>query len=329
MPEIQGTAAPVAQTQQPSTPDANKSSDSSFLTSENNIEAGDSQDYSSDAEIDAALNDGDLTSSQAKDMKKKLKLKVDGAEEDFEIDLANEDELKKHFQKSKSFDKRLKEFSGFKSNFEKFIEKLKTAPDSVLEELGIDVDKFSEERIQKKLEQMSKSPEQIEREKMQAELEQLRKEKEEAAKAKETAEQEALMNKSAMEIESSIIKAMDKASTILPKNNEVIGQIAKAMKEAMARGYNEVTVDDVVPIVEKRYKEQLAKLFDALPEEAIELVVGKNNLDRLRKKRLAKMAPPTSKNVGRDTGASALEKSRAAESKEDKPKRTYKDFFKS
>lgn len=304
--------------------------DSGLFDSNSSGENVESQDLSSDSEIDAAVEDGELSKAEAKELKKKLKLKVDGKEEDFEIDLNNEEELKKHFQKSKSFDKRLQEFSGLKTDVQRFMEELKNSPESVLEKLGIDVDGMSEKRIQKKIEELSKSPEQLEREKMQSELEALRKEKEESAKAREQAEQETLMNKTAMEIESSIIKAMESTKTILPKNNpEVIGQIAKAMKEAMMKGYNEVTVEDVVQVVEKRYKEQLARLFDVLPEEAIEMVVGKGNLERLRKKRIQKApVPPTIKQLGKDTGTSALEKSRA-ENREEKPKKSYRDFFRS
>lgn len=329
MPEnVVATPAPNAAPAN-SAPVADKSptGDSGLFDSNSTSENMESQDLSSESEIDAAVDEGDLSKAEAKELKKKLKLKVDGKEEEFEIDLNNEEELKKHFQKSKSFDKRLQEFSGLKSNVEKFMEQLKNSPESVLEQLGIDVDTLSEKRIQKKIEELSKSPEQIEREKMQTELETLRKEKEEAAKAKEIAEQEAMMNKTAMEIESSIIKAMENTKSILPKNNpEVISQIAKAMHQAMVKGYNEVTVEDVVPIVEKRYREQLAKLFDALPEETLEMVVGKGNLERLRKKRVARATPPTIKQLGKDTGTSALEKSRA-ENKEEKPKKSYRDFF--
>lgn len=334
MPDNVGTIPAVnapapANNATPAPVDNKSTGDSGLFDSNSNTENVESQELSSDSEIDAAVEDGELSKAEAKELKKKLKLKIDGKEEEFELDFNDEEGLKKHLQKSRSFDKRLQEFSGLKSDVQKFMDELKNSPESVLEKLGIDVDGMSEKRIQKKIEELSKSPEQIEREKMQAELEQLRKEKEEAAKAKEIAEQEALMNKTAMEIESSIISAMESAKTILPKNNpEVIGQIAKAMKEAMAKGYNEVTVEDVVHIVEKRYKEQLAKLFDVLPEDAIEMVVGKNNLERLRKKRISKAQVPTIKQLGKDTGTSALEKSRA-ENKEEKPKKSYREFFKS
>lgn len=325
MPEASpGVTATSTNTPAPAVSEKSATESQPQSTSENS----NSQELSN-SEIEAAVASGELSQKEAKDLKKKYKIKSDGKEEEIELDLGDEEAVKKHLQKSRSFDTRLKEFSGFKSQVDQFMDQLRNAPESVLEQLGINVDEMSEKRIQKKIEELSKSPEQLEREKMQSELEALRKEKDESAKAREVAEQEAMMNKTAAEIESSIIKAMDKANTILPKNNpQIIGEIARAMKEAMSRGYNEVTVDDVVPIVEKRYRQQLSSLFDVLPEEAIETILGKNNLERMRKKRVAKATPPTAKQAGKDTGETILNASREAE-KNSKPKKNYRDFFRS
>jgi hypothetical protein len=68
-------------------------------------------------------------------------------------------------------------------------------------------------------------------------------------------------------------------------------------------------------------------LFDILPEEAIEMLVGNNNLDRLRKKRIAKAPPMTARQAAVDTGDSAMSKQRSDESKDSK-KMSYSDFFK-
>jgi hypothetical protein len=313
---VQESSAPVENSEASNT--ENSSTDSMSL------------DGSSPEALDQAVAEGEITKKQANELKKKYQLKVDGKDEELELDLANEDEVKKHLQKSKSFDKRSKEFAGFKSQVEQFIQKLKSAPDSVLADMGIDVDDFAEKRIQRKIEEMSKSPEQLEREKMQAELEQLRREKEEAAKAREEAEQESMLQQSVAEIQNGIMAAMEETNTILPKRNtKVIGWIGQAMKMAMERGHNEVTVKDVIPIVEKRYKQELKELFDVLPEDAIEALVGNNNLDRLRKKRIAKAPPMTARNVTSDTGSSS--RSQAASSQEntkDQKKMSYTDFFK-
>lgn len=321
---------------QPSGP---PTSDSQFMESSAPQESSDtsesteasSEEISSESEVDAALEDGVIDKQEAKALKRKFQLKIDGKDEDLELDLNNDDEVKKHLQKSKSFDKRSKEWAGFKTQVDQFISQLKSSPDSVLEQLGINVDDFAEKRIQRRLEEMSKSPEQIEREKMQQELESLRKEKEDSGKAREKAEQELLLKKTVSEIESGIMKALESTGSKLPKNNpEVLGEIAKAMKEAMKHGYNEVTVEDVIPMVEKRYMQRVKALFDILPEDMIESYMGQNNAERLRKKRLTKMVPPTARQAATDTGESSKAssmKERAEAAAKDK-KMTFSEFFK-
>lgn len=263
---------------------------------------------------------------KVQDLKKKYNLKVDGREEEMELDLANDEEVKKYLQKAKGFDKRAKEHATLQSQVDQLIQQLKDAPESVLERLGLDVDDFAQKRLTKKIEQMAKSPEQIQREKDLAELDQLRKDKDQMMKDKESAEQETMLQKSISEIENGIISAMEDSKTLLPKRNKkVIGWIGQALKIAMEKGHSEVTVKDVIPVVERRYKQELQELFDVLPEDALEMMIGNNNLERLRKKRVAKVAPPTSRQVARDTGASSGKK----DSNEAKAKpMSYTDFFK-
>lgn len=322
-----GSTQPASDSQfmEPSAPQESSDTQSSEST-----EAS-SEEISSESDVDAALEDGIIDKQEAKALKRKFQLKIDGKDEDLELDLNNDDEVKKHLQKSKSFDKRSKEWAGFKTQVDQFISQLKSSPDSVLEQLGINVDDFAEKRIQRRLEEMSKSPEQLEREKMQQELESLRKEKEDNGKAREKAEQELLLKKTVSEIESGIMKALESTGSKLPKNNpEVLGEIAKAMKEAMKHGYNEVTVEDVIPMVEKRYMQRVKALFDILPEDMIESYMGQNNAERLRKKRLTKMVPPTARQAATDTGESSRAssmKERAEAAAKDK-KMTFSEFFK-
>lgn len=279
-------------------------------------------------EIEASEDVVEVAPPQPTTSKKKYQLKIDGKDEELELDFSNDDEVKKYLQKAKGFDKRSQEFAGYKTQVQQFLKKLQDDPSSLFSEIGMDPDEWAEKRLQKKLEEMAKSPEQLEREKMQQELEQLRREKEESAKAKEQAEQEAILQKTASEIQNGIMKALDSSKSILPKDNPaVIGEIAKAMKEAMKRGYNEVSVEDVIPLVEKRYKQQIQSLFNILPEDSLEMMIGNQNLDRLRKRRVAKnmsSPAPTAKQVVKDTGASA----KPAAKEKETPKMSYSQFFK-
>ena len=323
MSEINASApAPIEQSNvQPESSEQNESSIE--LSSSEGLESSDDSLQSDDA-IDAAEAAGEISAKEANQLKKKLKLKVDGQEIEEEVDFNDEEGLKKHLQKSKAFDKRLKEFSTYKSQVEQMLEMLQNDPEALLEKMGINVDELSEKRLTKKIEELKKSPEQIEREKMEKELEDLRKEKKRAEEERSKAELEKMRNEQAQQIETDISSALDDAKSILPKKNPLVMQrIAQTMLMAMQNGYPEVTAKDVIPLVEKQWKNELNEFFSVVPEEVLEQLVGKNNLDRHRKKRIAakpKVQTTTANQIVKDTGKKSEEK--PAE------KVSYKDFFK-
>lgn len=325
MSEINNAAPPAAPAEAIAS-ESNESLESSMgmdVSSDEGMQSSDS-DLSSEDSIDAAEASGEISAKEAKELKKVLKLKVDGQEIEETLDFNDEEGLKKHLQKSKAFDKRLKEFSTYKSQVEQMLEMLQSDPEALLEKMGINVDELSEKRLTKKIEEMKKSPEQIEREKMEKELEDLRKEKKKAEEERQKAELERMRNEQAQQIETDISSALDDAKSILPKKNPLVMQrIAQTMLMAMQNGYPEVTAKDVIPLVEKQWKTELNEFFSVVPEEVLEQLVGKENIDRHRKKRIAtkpKVQTTTANQIAKDTGA---------KKEQDKPqeKLSYKDFF--
>lgn len=316
MSEVSNTVAAVAAGNPPQATDGNSAQTDfdaieSEVTDEIGNESAAPEAVAGEKAIDAAAQAGQITKAQAAEMKKVLKLKIDGQEEDFEMP-QDDEELKKHFQKSKAFDKRLKEFSGYKSQVDSLIAQLQNDPESVLEKMGINVDEFAEKRLTKAVENAKKSPDQLEKEKMTKELEDLRKEKKQAEEDRQKAELEKMKNQHAQEIETSIGEALDSAKSILPKKNPLVYQrIAQTMLLAMQNGYPEVTAKDVIPVVEKQWKAELNDLFNVLPEETLETLVGKANLDRYRKTRVtssktkkpANTQTQTASQVVKDTGS--------------------------
>jgi hypothetical protein len=286
---------------------------------------GDVQDISSEDDIAAAVQAGEISKKEAQVLRKKLVLKVDGEEIEEEVDWNDEDGLKKHLQKSKAFDKRSKEFSSYKTNVDAFLKRLQDDPESLLEEMGYDVDSMSEKRLSKKIEELKKSPEQLEKEKMQKELESLKKRIESEEKEKERLELEAKRNQHAMEIQEGIMKGLEDTKSKLPKDNpRVIEMIGQNMLFAMKNGYPNVTPKDVIPIVERQYRDEIRKFMDISPEDLIEEFVGKDNLARYRKKQLAasrsSVKTETPKQMIRDTGTSKPKE-------EVKEKKSFKKLF--
>lgn len=275
------------------------------------------------ASIDQAEKSGEITKKEAQELKKKLKLKVDGQEFEEELDFNDEDALVRHLQKSKAFDKRLKEFSGFKSQVDAAFELLQKDPEAFLEKIGMNVDEFAEKRLSKKIEEMKKSPEQIAKEKMEKELEELRSEKKRIEEERQRNEIENLRNQQAMEIENDITTALDDTKSLLPKKNPLVMQrIAQTMLLAMQNGYHSVTAKDVIPLVEKQWKQELNEFFSVIPEETMEMLIGKANLDKYRKKKVMNRPKPqtaTAKQIVTDGG----EKGEA----KPKTKQSFRDFF--
>lgn len=280
-------------------------------------------------EIAAAAKAGDLTPKEVQALKKKLKLKVDGQEFEEEVDWNDEVGMTKHLQKSKAFDKRMQEFSGYKSQVDAIMEMLDKDPEALLEKLGKNVDEIAEKRLQRKIAEMEKSPEQLEKDKMAKELEDLRKEAKKIKEEKEQNELESLRNQHAMELERDIKSALEGSNTILPKRSPIVmHRIGQALYLAMKNGYPEVKVSDVIPIVEKQFKQELSDLFSVMPEDTIEALVGKEPLHKWRKSLIAKSrqskaTEATTKPTINDTGTV----SKSAETEEANKKR-FKDFFK-
>lgn len=278
--------------------------------------------------IDKAQAEGKITKKQADSMRKQLKIKVDGKEETVELDLGNDEELKRHLQKAKAFDKRAKEFSELKGSVENLMKRIMSGNDADAEQALMDLgmknpEEFAAKLLERKIKELEKSPEQIEREKMQKELEELRSEKKRIQEEKEKAEMEKMRDQHAAEIERDITKALEDSKSVLPKNNpRVMRRIAQTMLHAMEQGYSDVTVNDVVPIVEKEWREEIRSYFDSSAEELIEELVGKNNLEKLRMKRLSKrpQAPKATASSIKDTGNKTQDDS-------EKPKKSLKSFL--
>ena len=269
----------------------------------------DGGDLDSENEIDAAEATGQISKKEAIQLKKKLKIKVDGQEMEEELSWDDEDGLKKHVQKSKAFDKRAKEHAEYKAQVEQAFNMLQQDPEAFLEKLGINVDDLSEKRLSRKLEELKKSPEELEREKMQKELEDYKRKEKEARERAEKAELERMKNEASAKIESDIYEALDSANSILPKKNPaVLQRIAQAMVFAISKGYTDVTAKDVIPFVEQQYKQEYAEMMRMVPDDVFEALATKERLTNYRKAQVKAKAPSVQKPQIKDTGATKTKK---------------------
>lgn len=258
---------------------------------------------------------------------KKLKLKVDGKEEDFEFDPNDDEFMTRQLQMSKMGQKRAQEFSQLQKEVADFIQELKANPRKILSDpnIGIDIKKMAAEVIEEEIENSKKSPQQLEKEKLEAELQELKDQRQREKSENDKREFERLQAHEYERYDTLMTQALDKSD--LPKTPYVVKKMADYMLLGLQNGVD-VSPQDVLPLVRQEMQNDLKEMFAVMPDEVIEALVGKDVIGRIRKKSVAKAkqgTPPTpvSKAV-KDVGqTSTTEEKKASTGK----KTTFKDFF--
>lgn len=306
----------------------------SAAPSESNTESVQGQENSSESgqpsaeDIQAAVEGGEISEAQAQKIIKKLKIKVQGKEQEITYDPSDEAFLRDQFQLAEMSKRSMQSAAELKKQYVREMDRLRNDPMGVLAELGLDPEEVSAGFIQKKIEEMKKSPEQLASEKMQKEMDELRTK----LKQKEDAEKEAITSKMNEQAKVQLNEEIDRAISghkKLPNSPMVRKKIADTMLWAINEDpekYGDITAEDVIPLVEKELRQELGGLFEGLEDEAFEEWVGKERLAKARKKK-APVLPtknvPGLANVKPTTGSV-----RAQEAAKEEPRKVRaKDFF--
>jgi HD-GYP domain-containing protein (c-di-GMP phosphodiesterase class II) len=288
-----------------------------------------SQEGSSEASSQASA-EAKAAAAAAKKLKS-LKLKVDGEEFEEELPFEIEDNpeavqyLQRQLQLAKVSGKRMSEYTELRNDVNKFLELLQKDPVAALSDpaIGLDVKKFATQIIEQEIENSKKSPEQLEREKIEAELKALKAEREREKEETRKKELERLQQQEYERMDMLMEKALEKSE--LPKSPYVIKKIADYMLMGVQQGID-VTPEDVLPLVREEILDDVKQMFAVMPEEVVERVVGKDTLNKLRKKNLARarQAPQTGASV-----KASVKDVAAAEKKEDSTaqKKTIKELL--
>lgn len=282
---------------------------------------------SSNSDLQEAVEDAIANGASEKEVKnliKEFQLKVNGKIVNKKIDLSDENNLRNELQLAAAARQSMQEAANLKKLYESEVSRLKQDPFSVLAELGLDPDQLAEMRIQQRIEEMKKSPEQVEREKIQAELQAAREESRRLKEEREAEQFEKLKDQAAVQIETEIEQALDSHKT-LPKSRHIVKRIADSMLWAINNGFEDVTAEDVMPLVEKEWRDEMSRLMDDSSEDILEQLIGQRNIDRLRAKRLNVM------NTSNAKTASSVKPTAASVQKQEEVKREkikQRDFFK-
>jgi hypothetical protein len=265
-----------------------------------------------------------LTAAEVKKIKK-LKLKFNGKEieEDlpFEIEEAHADWLTKQRQKAMLADHKANEYSQLEREIGAFIQELRKNPKKALSNpaIGLDIKQFAAEILQEEIEQAQKTPEQIKEEALQRELEELKAERAREKEEMNARELERLTEREYERYDNLMSAAIE--SSDLPKSPYVVKKMTEYLMMGIENGID-VEPKDVIPLIREEIQNDIQEMFQVMPAEVIEQILGKSNIEKLRKKRVASAkAPVPVKASVKDVGAQKKE-----EVKEEK-KQTLRDFF--
>lgn len=265
--------------------------------------------------------------SEAKRIRE-LKLKVHGQEftEELPFEIEEDPEvveyLTKQLQLSKAAQRAMQEKSTFEKQVGQFFQDMKSNTKAKLLELGIDPREFAAQVIEEEIKKAQMSPEQLRQMEMEHELNRLR---EESRLKEEQFNQRELERVRAVEfekIDTQMTQALDRSD--LPRKPYVVRKMAEYMLIGANNGI-ELTPDDVLPIVRQELLSDLQEIINTLPEDKAEEFIGKEVLNRFRKKNLAKAKQPTTpasvKSGIKDVGGNAKSAPKSGD------KVDYRKFF--
>jgi hypothetical protein len=222
-------------------------------------------------------------------LKLKFKAKVNGVEEDVELD---EDTIKRDFQKWKAADKMFQDAAMTRKQNDAFIHKMKS-PEGVAEVLaafGHNVDQLAEQYIADKLNLELMTPEQKRIHQLEMENRRLS----QSTKSREAQENQARENQAIeskrTELQTKIIDVLSKED--LPQSPETVRRIARQLKIHAERGVF-LEPSDVVGLVKKEIENEIQTIISKYTPEQIKKYIPKEKLDEFRKWELSQIKNPT------------------------------------
>lgn len=230
---------------------------------------------------------------QEAEIKKALKsyeVKVNGKSKTIDLDMDNDEEVKKYIQKAMASDERFQEASNYKKQAEQLVDMLQKDPLSILRNpaLGLDIRKLAEQVLLQDLEEQQKSPEQKKLEDYEKRLKEYEDNKKKDEDDRRAQQIEAATARNQQEIENSMMQALEKSD--FPAEPFFIRRVADAMASAIENGWEDVTVEDIMPYVEGRMKSDFGSLIGKHKDPLkLEKLLGKDVLNDYRKHSVAKV----------------------------------------
>ena len=229
--------------------------------------------------------------------------------------------LTKQFELSRAAQKAMQENSSVQKQVQALFNSLKGDTANTLKQMGIDPKEFAASIVEEEIKKSQMSPEQLERMELQQQVKKLENERKREQEEYQKRELEQRYKQDYERVENQMIQAIEK--TDLPRSPYVVKKIADKMLVGVQNGVD-LTPDEVMPLVREEILNDIKSLFEALPADAAENLIGKDFLNNIRKKNIAK-----AKQTGATAKSNIKDVSKAPTiAKDVGPKQNYKDFFK-
>jgi hypothetical protein len=225
--------------------------------------------------------------AKAKNLKK-FKLKVDGQELDEEIDLNDDEAVKRHLQMSKAAQKRMSEAAQVKRQAEEFIHQLKSNPRAILTDpnLGVDFKKIAEEYLAEQLEMEMLSPEQRKLKEYESKIR--------AHEEEKRRQEQEVHQKQLVELQQRYADDYDKKFTSalqtngIPKTPRTVKRMAELMHKNIEYGF-ELEPGQLAELVREDYINEMKELFGATDGDTLLKLMGDDMANKIRKADLARL----------------------------------------
>lgn len=230
---------------------------------------------------------------QEAEIKKALKsyeLKVNGKSKKVDIDMDNDEEVKKYLQKALASDEKFQEASTYKKQAEQLVEMLQKDPLSILRNpaLGLDVRKLAEQVLLQDLEDQQKSPEQKELEDARRKLKEYEEAKSKNEEERKKMQLEEATKRNYEEVENSMIQALEKSD--IPAEPFFVRRVADIWAAAVESGWETATIEDIMPYASEKLMGDFKSIISKHKDPAkLEKLLGKDVLDGYRKANLSRV----------------------------------------
>jgi hypothetical protein len=220
--------------------------------------------------------------------KRKYAIKVDGADEEVELDFDDTDTIKRHLQMSRVAQKRMSAAAQEKQRAEQFFSMLKSDPIKVLNDpsIGVNFREIAEKYLAEQLEAEIMSPQ----ERKLKEAERIIRERDEEQKSKRDQEQRSQVEKLQEHYSSEYDKKISEALSTsgLPKTPKTVQRMAQLMYKNLEHGLD-LEPKDLVALVKEDYLSEIRSLFGQTDGDGLLALLGDDVANKIRKSDLKRL----------------------------------------